>query len=351
MNLKKVKILGGKHSRIALLLVLVVIVFSLVGFVRLYAEWDDKTDVDYELESLNLRVGLSRLRTLLSGLEKKYVSGLGTSGYVSITLLSLSEDFVKEAERMGDGRVPYVLAMSENNIPGDNGCIGIDYYESLLAKGWDSCLYFKGADGITPEELSVYLESLKPRFDEIGIDMPTVLIIGKGYSKELDSVALMSGISIVCARDSGVYPLIEATRGEGGVWHPGVLGWNTLGKSKNTLSSLEKHGGHFIFTLDRYDGSQNSDTVESERFLITEDGNARYDYEESFSAMLNYMVSIESKGGIKITTIKDALSARITYLNLYDEMLPVMEAERAGIVAQMAVLEEELYALIKEYGE
>ena len=112
MKIFEAKFLRGKHSRVAILLLLTLLFFSVIGLNRLFEEHGGGADTGYESKSLELRVGLSQLRTSLYRLENKYVSELGTRGYVSVTLLSLDEDFVLEMERIGGGRIPFVLALS-----------------------------------------------------------------------------------------------------------------------------------------------------------------------------------------------------------------------------------------------
>ena len=350
MKINKLKFMHNRHSKISVLLVLALLFFTIFGLYREYIKEDGWTDSGYENESLELRVRLSTLRTSLSMVEGKYESQLVARGYVSMTLLSLDSDFIGEMERIAAGRVPFVLAVSSDFIPGEDGCIGIEKFNSLLLKGWGASLYVKGGDSLSIESLSQELDLLITELNEREITVPSSLIIGRGYSKELDAAAAERGVSVICARDDLSYPLIESTEGEGGVWHPGVLGWNTIGKSKNTLNKLEKNGGYFMFTVDDYDGAAGADSVVAERFLINENGAARSDYERSLSSMLTYMTELAEDGNLRITTVEDALSSRLSYISSYEQMLPIMEAEKESIRVEMQALEEELYALIKEFG-
>ena len=216
------------------------LLFSMIFCIE-KAAFDERRDLDYQRESFELRVALSNKEAELKSLYQRHIDALGHRGTVSLMILSLNESFVDMFDQLsvvktksGTRRLPFVMALSRDNLPGGVGNISYDKYTALTDEGWGSCLYYTGE--ATAEALGVWLLDMQGELSSLNISMPKSLFCSAGYLREIDEVAKVYGISIVCVRDGTHYPLIEGTAGEGGVWHPGVYTHTTFEELKKAYS-------------------------------------------------------------------------------------------------------------------
>jgi hypothetical protein len=365
VSIKKGKIRFGKGFPGVKSIVVFLMVFALLfaAFFCIEERVDSRRrQLDYERETLALRSSLSSKASELTNLNQKYIDSLGHRGTVSLLLLSLNESFVdifdglslieSETETL---RLPFVMALSEDNIPGTSGNISMEKYLSLKDEGWGDCLYYGGDP--TAATLEEWLSVMSAALTSREIDMPKSLFCSGGYGAELDRVALEYGIDILCLRENTLYPLIESTAGDGGVWHPGVIGWNTVGSSRLSLNELARGGGHFTFTVGPAitdDTGKNVTNAECEReewFPLYPDLTPRDDYVVSIKKMIDKVLYFDSLSQVEFATLEEGYAKRVDYLDRYSAILPIIETEKARLENEIAAIEKELYDKLKEYAD
>lgn len=72
-----------------------------------------------------------------------------------------------------------VIAISGNWIPGTEGSLSSELYESLLNRGWQSCIYWN-----EEEPLPDYLSYVKDYLDDEEIEFPTTLLVKGTYDSD-----------------------------------------------------------------------------------------------------------------------------------------------------------------------
>ena len=234
------------------------------------------------------------------------------------------------------------MALSPNELPGQEGNITLDHFRVLLMLDWGTALYWDGEGDL--EEYILYMkdEVLPP----LGIELPVTMAFKDGvYRLEYDDVLVKYGIvNAIHHNEIDIYPHIERTDPTGTVWHPGSVGWKA-GMSATLLKrQIEADGGYAILEIS-FDNST-SNTVYSYFEIEGEEANVRAD---SFRTMVNLFKSSMRSGNVDVLNMENTRKKVEKY---YSERT-IIELEhaqrRAEINAQLAEIERQMTKLYYDY--
>ena len=202
-------------------------------------------------------------------------------------------------------------------------------------------------------DLGEYLDECREVFSLRGFDMPNSILFWQNYEPECDEVIADYGIVHALHFDSDDYPLYEEEI-EGDIWHPGAIAWNDP-ESQNYLGGLITSGGHYVYCLGFFYGSE-TDTVRAERrigFNLSSNPDA---YELSFSnyfagykRMVAKFADNKDLGKLELLTLDEAREHREIYVSKVMENQAKLESERARIYGEIAIIEKQILEIYEEY--
>ena len=230
-----------------------------------------------------------------------------------------------------------MIAISPNELPGDEGNMTKDQFDEMLANGWTVTLRYRGAakDG----SLDEYIKAAHKTLTEKGYEIPSSLYFDLNtYSIMYDDVLEEHGIKYAIHHGESKADRVEKLAG-GELLHPGATGWNTNGL-KNTLAGVAYSGGYTIVSMGfdilvdpyAYFESNNSEAIASFKRMIT-----------SFYSYVN-----EDKM-LFTNSPEDAFQFRALYLKEYELALPTITAERARIQVLIDEVDLQILEIHKKY--
>ena len=217
-------------------------------------------------------------------------------------------------------------------MPGGEGLITTDEFLEMCTFGWQYAVYWDGEG-----DLSDYLSRMRALFVDRGLEFPDTVVFRQGaYSATLDSVLTAHGVENAIHHGEENRNIVERTV-DSGIWHPGILSWNTKGYSNALLVEVINHGGVAFFEVNFSGGGEICyDITNSERV-------------EAFGRMLDTIQSCINSDEIAVTDLATARAGRERYLFCEEDMLAYVEMRRAEILARMNEIDLEISAVYSKY--
>ena len=171
-------------------------------------------------------------------------------GSVVIIFTELREEIYTEAYPvLQEAGYPAVLAVTDREYPGGEGCIRPEQYEELRSAGWETCVRWDGE-----QPLEGYMEQLREIFAGLQTAVPEAIYISDGrYTASCDTLVREAGFRTVIHHGEDGRGIITLGYEEE-MWHAGAMPWNQNGV-KTTISSAASGGGNLILTVDFQEGS------------------------------------------------------------------------------------------------
>lgn len=214
-----------------------------------WTENEEKKEIQAAYEAMQneirpLELEIYGLQQELNGIKEE--DDRETRGMGSIVLLftDLSEGIYTDAyPQMTKYGFKGVLALGEEQAPGEAGCLNEQQFQELLAAGWECCL--KWEMGMNEKKWPAYSRRLVRRAK---IESPKSVYFQKeAYDGGQDDFLAEQHFSVAIHHGEGDIPLIIA-EAEEELWHFGAMAWN----GNDSLSMLEEtmeQRGNLIFTI------------------------------------------------------------------------------------------------------
>lgn len=193
----------------------------------------------------SLRVERQKLELEKKELQKRYDRELQGPGINMIVFTELDEKLYTEVyPMMEEWGFHGVLALSDTQFPGKEGCITKDNYQEMREKGWSACIQWD-----THIEWQEYIKEMEKLLKNIGEELPKTIYFQKNtYSDTRDPELEKAGFEIVVIHGEGGYPLINRSE-ETGLWHINSLSWNRTG-IRAYVAKIASIGGAFAMNVD-----------------------------------------------------------------------------------------------------
>ena len=201
----------------------IVLAIGLFVFVGIAQNQDKKKAEQYEEmyeQRRPLTVKQEQLEQQLIDLETEFNKASAPYSIVEVLFTELDErvysqcyPIMKEFGYVG------TLAVSLEELPGEEGCMSLEQFQELVDEGWGVCVTWPG-DTVVDS----WWTNLNKRLNELGIVPGKTMYFPQGtYSAELDSTIQELGFTITTSSvASEVSPL--QLQYEEGVWHTGAVG-------------------------------------------------------------------------------------------------------------------------------
>ena len=227
---------------------------------------------------------------------------------------------------------------SYNELPGMEGKITREEFLYLKSLGFEVCVYVNpenNPEGDVAEELT----AIRNRLAEEGIQMPNIALFAPGtYKATYDGLVKTFGIENVLHYGDDKLPLIDDSASDG-VWHPGIIGWNTRGYSSPLFQKIVNNGGIAYFEV-AFSGKSN--------VLYSSKDTPRT---KAFGRMLDTFRGEILEDNLGVTDIKTAKLCRADYLAQKDKLLLEVALRKQEIIEEIEAIDAEISRIYYEICE
>ncbi len=276
-------------------------------------------EIDNQLRPLNVKK--QRLITQLEKLTEDYEAKRRPKATAQVIFTELDPQVYDLCyPLMRDRSFSGMLALSQAELPGAEGCMTMEQFQKLQDAGWRTCITWN-----KDSKVEVWLPALKEQLKQLNIDAPTVIYCPKGtYASNLDEKFKSLGFNIVVHHEEAGRALIQ-TQYEEELWHLGALG--LMGsRTKVRFDEAIKQKGNIIYLV----GFEKEDELYEER---------------SFTIMLDYFKSYSDDQELVVGSMEDARA------HYYSRVEEVSAEEEAQYLQQKTQMEAELADLEAQIDE
>ena len=288
----------------------------------------------FKNETMQLTNERQKLEVELANIEKVVYDSLEDGSYIGLVFSEIDAKLYELFLHHFKNKLSFsgMLCISDGAMPGDEGLIGYSQYLEMTAFGWQTAVYWDGEG-----ELPLYLLTVRALCEMRGVAFPETVVFAPGtYTAAYDTVLSAHGIKNAIHHGEESRKLIEKGV-EGEIWHPGALGWNTLGFSNAMLVEVINHGGVAFFEVNFSGGHEiNYDFSNSERV-------------EVFGRMLRTLESCIAADEILVTDLSTAKEGRRSYLSCEEEALLYIERRSTEIKDRINKIDAEMAEKYREY--
>lgn len=209
---------------------------------EVYQEWD------YLRQPISARV--EDLEKKLSLLDKELEDSVLPKGTVQILFTDLNKDVFEICYPLLD-EYDYTatLALSSTSLPGMDGCMTKEQFDTLMNAGWETCVLYEGP------ELIPWWKALREDLDNRQIKKPREIYFPQGkYKAEMDDMIKQLGFTIAIIKDNNKSPIV--TKDEADLWHVGAVGYMSS-KSRTWMDEAIKKDGNVVFCVSFNEGNEN----------------------------------------------------------------------------------------------
>lgn len=293
----------------------------------------------YEEESRELIVERQKLTLEYGNVEKYMLDRKADGSYLGIVFTEIDKQLYESVYPMFINREKHLvgtICLEKNALPGGEGLISRAQYDVMCADGWDTALLWNG-DGLLRE----YLAEMKTVLADMDIDFPDTVVFASGrYALEYDKLLMEYGIAHAIHHGENNLKIVDRSCEESGVWHPGMISWNTTGVSNDMLNNLIINGGVAMFEVNFSGGNE-----------ILFDSTNSY-RTAAFGRMLTVIERAVHADELVVTELWRAKEGRAFYLKLKEESLEEIAARRAEILDEIAEIEKTINEIYyKHHGE
>ena len=279
---------------------------------------------DKYMETLPLLSQKRQLEQELAQVEREYQVRINGKGTLTLLCMDMTEEiYTVIYPRMEEYGYIGMLAVSEDTMPGAEGCMEAAQVEELLEDGWCLCLHW---DGEKPLEL--WLTDMRKALETAKLPMPKQIYFEREtYETTYDELLAERGLEAVVHHQEEGLPALT-TQTEEGIWHIGAWGWNQVNARKSMEQALES-GAALVFTI-----------------------GAKYYYEEDqFTKMLAVLSEYEQAESLFVTDVSSAYAYRGETEEARGALQEELEAEREKLKAEIAAVNQQILDMYRDEAQ
>lgn len=237
-----------RNTSYIVLILFLLVTFGLTTSLKGY-KYDSTRENAYadavDRAAASLRVERQQLELEKKERQEQYDRELRGPGINMVVFTELDEKLYTEAYPMMEKWGFHgVLALSDSQFPGKEGCITRDSFQEMRKKGWSVCIQWD-----MHTEWETYIKDMKLLLREIGEELPKTIYFQKNtYSDTWDPELEKAGFEIAVIHGEGGYPLINRSD-ETALWHINSLSWNRTG-IRAYVAKIASIGGAFALNVD-----------------------------------------------------------------------------------------------------
>ena len=303
---------------------------------------NDRREAKYRDEAAPILLEMSELEKQRYEMINEYMGSAPCGANTSIVFLDMNVRIYEQLYPLFTERehLTAILAISPEQMPGDEGKITKEQLHELISAGWTVAIFWEGIDtddGIDTGALGEYLTEMRDALATLDLPMADTLIFDKfTYSDVYDAVLSEYGVRFATHYGDGSYQLIDKET-EGDVMHPGIVGWNTDGYGNAFLIKVEKEKGIASFAVEFESGGDLGSYLDLER----------KDYMDAFERMLDAIEKNADRGDVSCIGFREAYINRAAYVDAWTVMMDVIGDDLATIAARVVELEKAILEIME----
>ena len=322
---------------IVLVLALGTVIGTIIAVDRARTRAEEEILRQFNEETKELVLERQRLTLEYDNVEKYMLDRKADGSYLGIVFTEIDDELYHHVYPMflnREKKITGIMCIEKDAMPGDEGLISRAQYDVMRLDGWDTALLWRG-NGL----LRDYLTEMKAICEEEAIDFPKTLVFASGrYAIEYDKLIAEFGIENAIHHGENNLQIIDRSCDEG-IWHPGMISWNTTGVSNNLLSNLMINGGIAMYEVNFSGGNE-----------ILFDHTNPY-RTAAFDRMLGVFEASIVKDELVITSMRRAKEGRSFYLQLKEDSLEEIAERRIEISLQIEAINKEIDRIFEKYDK
>ena len=333
-----------KHVIITILIIMAVAFVGIFAWVGISDVVREKRETAYRDETAPILFEMNSLERRRYEMINQYMGTAPCGANTSIVFMDMNVRVYEQIFPLFQDRecLTAILAISPEQMPGEEGKITKSQLHELIAAGWTFAVFWEGVDtddGVDLERLDNYLVQMKEELEKLDLPMTDTVIFDKfTYSEEYDAVLKKHGVLFATHYGDGSYQLIDKETGVD-VMHPGIVGWNTNGYGNAFLISVDKEKGIAAFAVEFEAGGDRGSFLDLDR----------HDYMDAFERMLDKIEEYADRGDVTCIGFKQAYINRVAYVDAWNVMMEIIGDDLATIAARVVELEGEILKIMEKY--
>ena len=219
---------------------------------------------------------------------------------------------------------PGVIAISNTQFPGEEGCMSVSQFQKLLKAGWSYVIRWED-----DSDIENWHAQLEKKLKTLKLQKSNVMYFTSGtYRKETDAQLVKLGYQMVAHHGEEGLSVIPKTIGEP-LWYPGVYGM----RGNSPRAQLEE-------------------TIERSSNIVYGVGFTKADekFEAStFDSMLGWFRSYESEKQLTVTDFAGALKYQQKLAKQVNKSESEQRVERKKLESQIEEIERQIDELYQKY--
>ncbi|MBE6701624.1 MAG: hypothetical protein E7582_07045 [Ruminococcaceae bacterium] len=174
-------------ENIALISCIVLILILVLALFLDSKKTNDLNEVnrEVELKVSNYRLEKKKYQDELAEVKSQYREEILGKSRLMLLFYEMERSFFDEVYSiMSEHNAVGTFCISKNNIPGINSDITFEEFNTLLANGWQSAIYWDGTD-----DINLWYIEITRLMSEIGIEIPSTLFIHESNNNYANNLA------------------------------------------------------------------------------------------------------------------------------------------------------------------
>lgn len=315
-------------KKVAVLLSLAGIIFLAVMFMQENEQQEESKKVyaAFQEELIPLNVKKRHIEQQLEAGKDTEEGTEQQKATVAIMFTDLNKKIYDEAlPLMNKYGYKGILTISDKQFPGEEGCMTITHFKSLVSKGWTYCLAW---DGET--EFDTWYEDIQSRMKKLKLKSTNAIYFAeRNYKKSYVEDLAKHGFRIVVHQGEEGLSIIPREI-EGDIWYPGIYGM--LAEAPRTqLEEAIKRSSNIIYGVGFVEAHEKFD-------------------KETFDSMLGWFQSYEKDQQLSVTNLEDARQYQLRLADKEKESQEKTEEATAGLQAELDAVNEQIEELYTKYN-
>ena len=316
-----------KISVAVLLLILAALSTALIWSQTVEKNQISEEDQSVQLEFNKLISEVNSLNQEIYNLEQHYSdkkSGTGT--LVLLFTAPQAQVYDMAFPKIQEAGYTGTVALSEQNFPGEDGCMTSEQFIELLAAGWDWCVSWpetKDSEDVENfEDSHDSVWSVIRQAEDAGFGSTDAIFFPDGtYSEEYDEWLAQNSFSKVVHHCESGKPLIAA-EAEGSCWFPGAVSWRSNNRRYSLSDAVNNHG-NLVFDI-----AINLDYLDIEASYL--------------DSMLELLRSAQQEDELQMMNLSGAFQYRKQLESGKDSIDADLQSQKEDLEAQIRALWDEI---------
>lgn len=219
---------------------------------------------------------------------------------------------------------PGVIAISNTQFPGEEGCMSVGQFQKLLKAGWSYAIRWENES-----DVEKWHTQLDKKLKKLKLPKSNVMYFASGtYRKETDAQLVKLGYQMVAHHGEEGLSVIPKTMEEP-LWYPGVYGMQGNSPRAQLEETIER-GSNIVYGV----GFTKSD----EKFEAS-----------TFDSMLGWFRSYENEKQLTVTDFAGALKYQQKLAKQTEEFQNEKKEEQQTLESQLQEIEKQIDQLYQKY--